>query len=117
MTDFLTPDELSVFEHITPEAFNLEELKKLGNVDITETLDENIITQTLNFVSFDGKVTFTKVKSYYKHNADYEKVKEYNSLIKAAVSKENYRQAAKLKTEKDKLLFTPAIAAKNKLTK
>lgn len=107
VNDMFTPQEYAIFNGISVDAVDVEQLEKHGTVEITETTDDedNVITKVVKFKSYDGAVSFTKTKRYYKHRADYEKIKELNDYIAFAIKTEDFEKAQALKKERDAILL------------
>lgn len=105
--DLFTDKEYEIFNNISVNTVDLNELEKHGKVDINETLDDEnlLITQKIEFTSYDGSVQFTKTKLYYKHRAEYERIKELNDLIAFAIKTEDYEKAQYFKKEREQLLI------------
>lgn len=95
--------ELAVFENISAESTNVEELKKLGNVLITKEEKDGYITETITFKSFDGAVSFTRFNSYKIKDEKAEKIAELNELIEQCVRNEQYESAAIYKAERNNI--------------
>lgn len=102
--DIFSKQELETYDHIYSGTMDVEALKKTGVVDITKTTDRGLVSEVLTYNSFDGKVSFSRTKSYYEAHESYEKIKTINQLIKNAIEKENYEKALLLKQEKESLL-------------
>ena len=97
--------ELAIFESISAEATNVNELKKTGNVLITsEESADGYITETITYKSFDGTVSFTRFNSYLKVDAKTERIKQLNELIDCCVRIEKYEDAMCYKNERDSII-------------
>lgn len=101
--NLFTTEELKAFENITQNAVDVEKLKKEGNVEQTSQEVDGIVTETLNFISNDGKTKFNRTYSYYKENKKEKQIAELQSLIQIAVNREDYETAAKLKKQMNEL--------------
>lgn len=103
--DLFTPEELAIYDNVTPSAIDIEALKKTGNITVAKQRENGMIIETINYTSFDGKVAFTKVQSYYERDELQEKVNQLNELTDAAVKREDYESAAKFTNEKKSLIY------------
>lgn len=104
-----TPEELAVYANVFPDGVDVEGLKKLGTVTITDTDQDNIILKRIDFTSFDGSITFTKERSIYKYKAETQKITDFKQAIAKCVAEDtgdSYRRAARLKAQMDTLLLT-----------
>lgn len=93
------------FTNITNSTADIDKLKETGNVTIVRQEGaDGFVNEVINYVSFDGKVSFSKYISYPKDNEKHTQVTKLNELIQLAVENEDYEKAAKLKQEKENLL-------------
>lgn len=104
-----TPAEIEAFNHVFVDGVDVDGLKNYGNVEITETEKDDVVTRIITFTSFDGETNFTKQQSYYKYNASKRRVNELRSAMNLAAQEdtvEGYKRAAKIKNTLDTLLLT-----------
>lgn len=99
-----TEQELKIFAEINGEHTDIEALKERGAVSVIKTFNNGIVTETIEFDSFDGNEYFTKVHSYAKKGDLCTLVQELEQKIAEAVEIEHYELAAELKQQKDTLL-------------
>lgn len=104
LDNLFTDEHFDVLEMLT--MYNLEGLRKIGDVKETSIEENGLIQDTIEFHSFDGKYNYKKSNSYFSTNAKYEEVLKLNRALNYAVAEENYELAAELKTKKDNLLNT-----------
>lgn len=102
-----TPLDFATFNNIGKSAVDIEQLKKTGTVLVSKIEDNGLVSETVEYTSFDGKEHFIKSNSYYIANAAKEALDKINEQIKIAVSKEDFESASILKEEKDAILLTP----------
>lgn len=87
---------------------DVETLRKKGKVSFTKSEKNGVITETLIFTDANGSNTFTRTVSYNKNDALYKVIQEINKKMDLAINVENYEKAAKLKKQKEELLFNKA---------
>ena len=98
--NLFSPEELIAFENVTPSTADIAALRKTGNVTVMTRKDNGMIIETISYVSFDEKVSFTKVQSYYEKDEKAETIQKLTELIQVAISREDYESAAKYNKEK-----------------
>lgn len=89
---------------------DIQTLKQYGSI-LFKTKEENgLITETLTFTAFlDPTKTFTRVYSYHKTDNMYKVIQSLNKKLEQAIDREDYISAAKIKHQKEELLFNKTI--------
>lgn len=104
--DLFSYEELTIFRNVMPNAVDMEELRKTGVV--TQTIEEHdgIITETVNYQSFDKKHQFTQSRSYPKVDERQVKLTEIREQKQLAVKNQNFEMAARAREQELKLMNT-----------
>jgi protein-arginine kinase activator protein McsA len=78
---------------------DINKLKETGNVTVVRTEENDMVQETIDYISHDGKTAFTKVQSYYTKDAYMHKLQQLNELKQAAVIRQDFELAAKYRDE------------------
>jgi hypothetical protein len=100
--DDLFSNQIDIYQALIDK--DIEKLKLYGTVGQSIKEVDGIKTITYTFTSAEGSV-YIFSDSSFTDNILYKKIQKLNKEIADAVSTEDYRLAAKLKTEKDQLLI------------
>lgn len=94
----------SAFKGINKNSIDEEELEKTGTITKTFKEENGLVTETIDYESFDGETKFSKIHTYYKNQEIDFKINGIEEQIHQALLEENYEKAAELKKEKENLL-------------
>jgi len=97
-------EQFEAFSNILPSTVETEALKKTGNVSIVTEEKDGMVTESIEYTSFDGLTSFTKTHTYLKANQTAERIKQLNELMALAVQREDYLRARDVKQIKDEIL-------------
>ncbi len=102
---YLFNDPFSFFNQLNSiyKDYDWEELKKTGKVEETTEENNEVVTITKNYKSFDGKHIISTSNSYYKANENAIKIEELTEQLDIAVDKQDYEIAAKLRDQINEL--------------
>lgn len=85
---------------------DVKTLNKYGYTSFSSQEADGVVTETLTFISkADPTQTFTRVNSYHKTDDLFKVVQLINKKLEQAIAREDYMLAAKLKLQKEELLF------------
>lgn len=104
INELFTEEEIAFLKNYLPIEHHLEELKQMGIVSETRSIQNGLVIEVTEYTSLDGTHHFTSTRSFLEANEQYVKVQEINMLIDDAISKEEYEKAAELKKQKDDIL-------------
>ena len=104
LEEVFTDDLFADYVGVTQNSINEDALKKTGTFTKTINEKDGLVTEIIDYESFDGGTKFSKLHTYYKNQEIDFKLKAIEERIYDALHDENYEKAAELKKEKDNLL-------------